>query len=423
MSEKPPEPDPPDPNAGLLYTPDPNAGLYTPDPNAGLNYTPGPELNYTPGPELNYTPGPELNYTPGPASSASVTTSVPYLEIRASATSPNQESDALPVDLAALETRMLPAPSEPGSNVKAVAPFTSGEPVDSFTGRQPMDSFRTSVTPSGTTTRNTDVPESLPDLSNLGLDIAASNPVNAVIPSGTTTRNTDVPKAMLDLVLREVSNIDKQISHSVGATALDAFAQGATGAVLRYGGELGVMFGISEEDDFELTMLQWHLSELEHNPELVMLGAMFGDQLVHYGDPGPTHAPEGVEVLHANFPAMKAPKGALKTLKGPALKKLQGAREIGQEAHRQILKYDYPTWTPEVTIELIPGVIVRKDALKLTNQGAKVLIIKPDTISGRISAARRKALMEAAGYKTKIELYNPSNPDFQPSSKKYIGSQ
>lgn len=100
---------------------------------------------------------------------------------------------------------------------------------------------------------------------------------------------------------------------------------------------------------------------------------------------------------------------------------LRRAARIGQEAHRQILKYKFSKWIHEQTLELIPGVIVRKDAIRLVKDGAEVLIIKPDTLSGRAAAEARASLMEKAGYKPKIEYYNPSDPAFLPTSPTYIG--
>jgi hypothetical protein len=99
-----------------------------------------------------------------------------------------------------------------------------------------------------------------------------------------------------------------------------------------------------------------------------------------------------------------------------ARRRLATSAEIGQEAHRQILKYKYPKWVPEQTLELIPGVIVRKDAIKLTNAGATVPIIKPNTPSGQYMATRRAQLVKEAGYKPKIELYDPKDPAFLPTS-------
>jgi hypothetical protein len=70
-----------------------------------------------------------------------------------------------------------------------------------------------------------------------------------------------------------------------------------------------------------------------------------------------------------------------------------------------------------VPIELESGKNVRKDAMK----GNKVVIIKPDTPSGRKGAAKREELMRGEGFDPSVELYDPSDPRYLPGSPTYIG--
>jgi hypothetical protein len=403
----------------------------------GVDYMSGaiPGVNYTQGaaPGVNYTQGPVLNYSQDPASSGSITTPAP------SATTANEEPGSS-VDLGDM-ILMTVAPSKPGSNVKAVAPFTGGQAADPWTGRPPSDPFTPNQKPDPRlSNQSADIPRlggaadsSIPPTATFA---AADIPrlggaADSSIPPTATFAAADIPRlggaadstasvwdspAAHELLLRLNADFhQRELARRAGHPditlqgVVDAIAAGVTGAALRAGGGISVLFGInSSEGRFERTMRPWRRFELENNPEAVGLGADLGEVLVHWGDPGiNVHALGGIRFL---------------PVKGPTLS-FRGARKIGMEAHRQILKYDYPTWTHEVTLELKRGVVVRKDALKLTKQGATVLIIKPDTDSGRISGARRKDLMEAAGYKTKSEFYDPSNPDYKPGSKKYLGSK
>lgn len=97
-----------------------------------------------------------------------------------------------------------------------------------------------------------------------------------------------------------------------------------------------------------------------------------------------------------------------------AASRLRERAEIGQEAHRQIqgeLIEAIPGTKTEVTINL-GDKVVRKDAVK---PDGTVVIIKPDTPSGRSSAAKRKQLMENNGYQT--------DSRWLPGSPTYIGPQ
>jgi hypothetical protein len=96
----------------------------------------------------------------------------------------------------------------------------------------------------------------------------------------------------------------------------------------------------------------------------------------------------------------------------------QTAAVVGQEAHRQIQKQLVDAgYRKEVTMTLSNGQVVRKDAVK----GDEVVIIKPDTESGRRSADKRVELMEADDKKTQVILYDPKDPKYQPGSSTYIG--
>lgn len=98
--------------------------------------------------------------------------------------------------------------------------------------------------------------------------------------------------------------------------------------------------------------------------------------------------------------------------------KVKASAKTGQEAHRQIQedlkKEGYRT---EVPITLSTGRNVRKDAVK----GDEVVIIKPDTPSGRAAGEKRAKLMEDDGYTTREIYYDPNNPAYQPGSPTYIG--
>jgi len=205
--------------------------------------------------------------------------------------------------------------------------------------------------------------------------------------------------------------VDFALSLNAAANAaIEAVAHGVTDAALNIGGSASVELGLSTEDEYEETMLKFRLAGMSYNQTLVELGGKALDIYVESKEPGPEYPYRGPTTVYLD--------GKLGTL---ATKLLRRASRIGQEAHRQILKYKYPKWVPEVTLELAPGVIVRKDALRLTNKGAEVLIIKPDTPTGKILADRRAQLVKDAGYSPKVELYDPLNPDFRPGSAKYIG--
>ena len=64
--------------------------------------------------------------------------------------------------------------------------------------------------------------------------------------------------------------------------------------------------------------------------------------------------------------------------------------------------------------------MVRKDAVK---PDGTVVIIKPDTPSGRSSVAKRKQLMENNGYQTESIFYDPTDSRWLPGSPTYIGPQ
>jgi len=93
--------------------------------------------------------------------------------------------------------------------------------------------------------------------------------------------------------------------------------------------------------------------------------------------------------------------------------------QIGQEAHRQIeaklAKRGYGTEVPVYLPK--SNQTVRKDAMK----GKIVVIIKPNTTSGKRDGAKRAALMKSEGYKPYVWLYNPKNPKYLPTSSSYIG--
>jgi hypothetical protein len=66
------------------------------------------------------------------------------------------------------------------------------------------------------------------------------------------------------------------------------------------------------------------------------------------------------------------------------------------------------------------GKTVRKDGIAIDDP-KKVLIIKPDTTSGRAAAAKRDKLMTGSGYTTDVRLYDPTDPRYQPGSPTYVG--
>ena len=108
--------------------------------------------------------------------------------------------------------------------------------------------------------------------------------------------------------------------------------------------------------------------------------------------------------------------------KANRLQKLNESAKTGQEAHRQIEKelVDNYGARKEVSITLNDGTKVRKDAQM---PDGTFVIIKPDTPSGHIAAAKREKMVQDSGYKTKKIFYDPSNPAYRPGSSLYIGPQ
>lgn len=103
---------------------------------------------------------------------------------------------------------------------------------------------------------------------------------------------------------------------------------------------------------------------------------------------------------------------------------LRRTAEVGQEAHRQIqkeLKEKHGAKT-EVTITIgEDGKKIRKDA-KLPD--GTLVIIKPDTESGKRSATTREKLLQKYNF-FDIEkiFYDPKGPKYLPNSPSYIGSK
>ena len=96
------------------------------------------------------------------------------------------------------------------------------------------------------------------------------------------------------------------------------------------------------------------------------------------------------------------------------------AKYIGDEAHRQIKEQlESQGYQVEATIRLEGSQVVRKDGFMIRNN--EVVIVKPNTPSGKKSALKRQKLMEKNGYKTKIIYYNPNDPKYLPGSPTYIG--
>jgi RHS repeat-associated protein len=142
--------------------------------------------------------------------------------------------------------------------------------------------------------------------------------------------------------------------------------------------------------------------------------------------PPPTHGGDAIEA-----PAVDRTKQEpMNTVapRGINIPKVRDAAEVGQEAHRQReAKWTDPEirqgYKHEVSITLDNGQDVRKDAL---NEGQKiVVIVKPDTPSGRKAAQKRADLIERQGkkkgYVPVIDLYDPADPAFRPGSPTYIG--
>jgi len=106
--------------------------------------------------------------------------------------------------------------------------------------------------------------------------------------------------------------------------------------------------------------------------------------------------------------------------KAATTSKLRETVEIGQEAHRQIEKElieTVPGIKTEVKIKLGDRTVV-KDGVKLDGT---VVILKPDTPSGHMSATRRAKLMQANGFKTETMFYDPKDKRWLPDSPSYIG--
>lgn len=113
-------------------------------------------------------------------------------------------------------------------------------------------------------------------------------------------------------------------------------------------------------------------------------------------------------------------KGTEKAAEGAkSTEKLRETATTGQEAHRQIQKdLRAQGADTEVTMTLKDGTTVRKDAV---TQDGTAVIIKPDTPSGKKSAAKREKLMQKNEHKTKTIYYDPKDPKYQPGSSTYIG--
>lgn len=98
----------------------------------------------------------------------------------------------------------------------------------------------------------------------------------------------------------------------------------------------------------------------------------------------------------------------------------RAAATTGQEAHRQIQdELAEHGFVPEVTIRLSDGTVVRKDAVLPGTP--VVVVIKPDTPSGRRSGKKRAELMSDEGFEPVVILYDPKDPRYQPGSPTYIG--
>jgi RHS repeat-associated protein len=117
-------------------------------------------------------------------------------------------------------------------------------------------------------------------------------------------------------------------------------------------------------------------------------------------------------------PSVEVDPWGLCPQKGSRNPRVRRAAETGQEAHRQIERdLAGKGYRTEATIDLPSGQRVRKDA----RSGSEVVIIKPDTPSGRAAAARRAELMRQHGYDPTVVLYDPTDPAYQPGSPTYIG--
>ncbi len=105
---------------------------------------------------------------------------------------------------------------------------------------------------------------------------------------------------------------------------------------------------------------------------------------------------------------------------GTNIPKVKESIKTGQEAHRQEqAKLKEKGATIEVPMKLKDGTSIRKDAVK--KDGTPV-IIKPDTKTGRASAAKREKLLKDNEVKKPEKiLYDPKDPKYQPGSPTYIG--
>ena len=108
-------------------------------------------------------------------------------------------------------------------------------------------------------------------------------------------------------------------------------------------------------------------------------------------------------------------------IKSSRIGKLQETAKIGQEAHRQIEKQLKEQFGAEIEqrVYLKNKKYVRKDAIL---PDGTMVIIKPDTPSGHISAQRRVKELEDNGFNKHMTIfYDPNNPAYLPSSATYIG--
>jgi hypothetical protein len=185
---------------------------------------------------------------------------------------------------------------------------------------------------------------------------------------------------------------------------------GAFLGALSIGGYFSALLGIggATQDDVEDSLLRERLRAPALDAESVDIGRSALEEAFWNLAPVPRRARASRDIV-------------LLEGRGAPRKAVHQAREIGQEAHRQILRYKYARWTHEVTLELAPGTYVRKDALRNRASGVEVLIIKPDTPTGRASAEKRASLVERYGYRAKVELYDPLDRAYRPESSTYIG--
>ncbi len=146
--------------------------------------------------------------------------------------------------------------------------------------------------------------------------------------------------------------------------------------------------------------------------DLAEFGGKFLDAM---GNASPYSTP-GVDWAKSGSNAVKNSEGKAR---GSKNEKTNEAAKTGQEAHRQEQKeLKEQGADTEVSMELKDGTKVRKDAVK---PDGTAVIIKPDTPTGRKSAAKREKLMEKNEVKTETKLYDPKDPKYQPGSPTYIG--